>query len=363
MPSRFHILGGINDPSLKHIYLSSLPQELQDDVQRRLDTSGKSIADTTLGEIHMYTIGALDKLCATQKKGHYAKNCPMAKSTKLVCQLEQVANDVPSDVDLESIFSEQEGVDNNTTFVLHDTDSAFSSDTSKFSDSDVLDSYQAIQVDSSSGPHVPIQILPERFSKPIDAIAYIDIGSHTIMMNPKVLPPTAWKPYFRYFKAADVLPFGLKTAPSLFQKAVTRIFYPLLHSALLYIDDILLFSPDENSHSHLLYQFHHIVDQHGIMLSEKKNVIGQWQIDFLGMHISDGQYRLGPHLVVQLLDFPDSHLTTKQVQQFLGIVNSIRDFLHQVSRYTSVLSSLLKKTPPPWDSSHTDTVTKLKVMA
>ncbi|KAI9195672.1 hypothetical protein LWI28_017115 [Acer negundo] len=90
------------------------------------------------------------------------------------------------------------------------------------------------------------------------------------------------------------------------------------------------------------------------MLSEKKSVIGQTQIDFLGMHISDGQYRPGPYLAVQLLDFPDSHLTTKQVQQFLGIVNFIRDFLPQVSRYTSVLSSLLKKTPPSWNSSHTD---------
>ncbi|KAK3210865.1 hypothetical protein Dsin_015571 [Dipteronia sinensis] len=56
-----------------------------------------------------------------------------------------------------------------------------------------------------------------------------------------------------------VLPFGLKTAPSLFQKAVTRIFHPLLHSALLYIDDILMFSSDEQSHAHLFQQFHDIM--------------------------------------------------------------------------------------------------------
>ncbi|KAK0606662.1 hypothetical protein LWI29_002314 [Acer saccharum] len=49
-----------------------------------------------------------------------------------------------------------------------------------------------------------------------------------------------------------VLPFGLKTAPSLSQKAVTRISHPLLHSTLIYIDDILLFSPDETSHKLLL---------------------------------------------------------------------------------------------------------------
>ena len=39
-----------------------------------------------------------------------------------------------------------------------------------------------------------------------------------------------------------VLPFGLKTAPSIFQKAMVKIFQPILHHALIYIDDILLFS-------------------------------------------------------------------------------------------------------------------------
>ncbi len=38
-----------------------------------------------------------------------------------------------------------------------------------------------------------------------------------------------------------VMPFRLKFAPSLFQKAIVRIFEPILHSALIYIDDILLF--------------------------------------------------------------------------------------------------------------------------
>ncbi|RDX96417.1 hypothetical protein CR513_20921, partial [Mucuna pruriens] len=45
-----------------------------------------------------------------------------------------------------------------------------------------------------------------------------------------------------------VLPFGLKVAPSLFQKVMTRIFEPLLEHAIIYIDDILLFSKDIKTH-------------------------------------------------------------------------------------------------------------------
>ncbi|KAK0604793.1 hypothetical protein LWI29_019526 [Acer saccharum] len=157
-----------------------------------------------------------------------------------------------------------------------------------------------------------------------------------------------------------VLPFGFKTAPSIFQKAVTRIFHPLLHSALIYIDDILMFSPDDTSHNILLQQFHDIVHQYGIMLSKKKSMVGKTEIEFLGMHISNGQYRPDPHLAVRLLDFPDSNLSVKQVQQFLSIVNYDRDFIPHVSRYTSILSTLLKKCPPPWNSTHTEAVIKLK---
>ncbi|KAH9680173.1 hypothetical protein KPL71_026451 [Citrus sinensis] len=87
-----------------------------------------------------------------------------------------------------------------------------------------------------------------------------------------------------------VMPFGLKVAPSLFQKAMTKIFSPILHHVLVYIDDILLFSSDHDSHQNLLLDFFHIVQDHGIMLSEKKSSIAKESIDFLGMVITNGRY-------------------------------------------------------------------------
>ncbi|KAL5743988.1 hypothetical protein ACOSQ2_027104 [Xanthoceras sorbifolium] len=89
------------------------------------------------------------------------------------------------------------------------------------------------------------------------------------------------------------------------------------------------------------------------MLSEKKSFIVQQEIDFLGMRISHGTYSPGPHIAYELLKFPDSQLSREQIQQFLGTVNYIRDFIPHVSQYTSPLSSLLKKTPPLWGPEHT----------
>ncbi|XP_048234297.1 uncharacterized protein LOC125370904 [Ricinus communis] len=49
-----------------------------------------------------------------------------------------------------------------------------------------------------------------------------------------------------------VMPFGLKTAPSQFQKTMIEIFGPILYSSLIYIDDILLFSETAEDHHQLL---------------------------------------------------------------------------------------------------------------
>ncbi|XP_061339072.1 uncharacterized protein LOC133285806 [Gastrolobium bilobum] len=108
-----------------------------------------------------------------------------------------------------------------------------------------------------------------------------------------------------------VLPFGLKVAPSLFQKAMTRIFAPLLDTILIYIDDVLLFSKNMEEHRKLLNQFAELANQHGLMLSEKKIHIAQTEVDFLGMHFSKGMYQPQPHIAKGLAEYPDENLTFK----------------------------------------------------
>ena len=124
--------------------------------------------------------------------------------------------------------------------------------------------------------------------------------------------------------------FGLKVAPSLFRKSLIKIFEPILYHALIYIDDVLLFSKDHDSHQDILSHFLKIVESHGIMLSDKKSILGQDSVEFLGMVIKDGHYRPGP-LIAQ------EHLSRKQIQQFLGIVNYLQDFFPHVRTHTSQL--------------------------
>jgi len=134
-----------------------------------------------------------------------------------------------------------------------------------------------------------------------------------------------------------VMPFGLKVAPSLFQKAMIKVFEPMLQSALIYIDDVLLFSKDEDSHTPLLKQFAEIVHHHGIMLSESKMLICQKEIEFLGMVFTDGASTPDTHITEELQKFPYDPLTRKQIQQFLGIVQYLRNFIPRVAQMTRPL--------------------------
>ncbi|KAL5539398.1 hypothetical protein UlMin_046115 [Ulmus minor] len=127
---------------------------------------------------------------------------------------------------------------------------------------------------------------------------------------------------------------------------MTTIYGSLLSQALIYIDDILLFSRDIEAHKKLLTQFVEITEQYGIMLSEKKMLMGQSKIEFLGMKLFNRQYEAQPHIAQELLKFPYESLTKVQVQQFLGIVNYLRDIVPNIFKLTDPLSRMLKKNPP-----------------
>ena len=81
------------------------------------------------------------------------------------------------------------------------------------------------------------------------------------------------------------------------------------------------------------------------------------------MVLKDGHYHPRPHIAAELLKFPDIDLTKKQIQQFVGIVNYVRDFIPKVAVHTSQLSCMLKKTAPPWGPAQTDAVKQLKKIA
>ena len=82
----------------------------------------------------------------------------------------------------------------------------------------------------------------------------------------------------------NVLPFGLKNAPQIFQRKMDNIFkdYDFIH---VYVDDMLISSNDKEQHLEHLNIFVDLCITHGIVLFKKKLIIGESKIEFLGLII------------------------------------------------------------------------------
>ena len=132
----------------------------------------------------------------------------------------------------------------------------------------------------------------------------------------------------------NVVPFGLKNAPSYFQKRMDSIFgqYDFIVS---YIDDILIYSKSEEQHIKHLKIFLDEVRKHGIVLSEKKMKLFQNGIEFLGIYIERGKIQMQPHVLTKVVDFPDQLSDVKSVQRFLGVLNYVHKYIPRLSEKTS----------------------------
>lgn len=108
-----------------------------------------------------------------------------------------------------------------------------------------------------------------------------------------------------------IISFGLKPSPSIFQKAMIKIFLPFLYTSLVHIDDILLFSNTLDEHLDLLCWFHGLVKKYNVMLSATKMILIKNKIIFMGIPFVHGEYSLGPHIFQELLKFLDTNFSIK----------------------------------------------------
>lgn len=79
------------------------------------------------------------------------------------------------------------------------------------------------------------------------------------------------------------------------------------------------------------------------------------------MHLKDEAFQLINHVAMELLKFPNENLSRKQVQQFLGIVNYLKDFVPKISKLLHPLQKIFKKEALPWGKAQTKAIKTLKV--
>lgn len=94
----------------------------------------------------------------------------------------------------------------------------------------------------------------------------------------------------------------------------------------VYIDDIVVYSMDENEHLLHLGQVFRCLHQTGLTLNLKKCNMMKKSLTFLGHVISGEGIRMDPAKIVSVSQFPVSQ-SLKDVQQFLGLVGWYHQFV------------------------------------
>ena len=86
----------------------------------------------------------------------------------------------------------------------------------------------------------------------------------------------------------NVMPFGLKNAPSEFENIVNDIFTLFTDFPIVYIDDVLIFSKSIDNHWKHLDIFVKVIKYNGLVVSATKINLFQDKIRFLGHNIYKG---------------------------------------------------------------------------
>ncbi|XP_073408526.1 uncharacterized protein [Dendrobates tinctorius] len=140
-----------------------------------------------------------------------------------------------------------------------------------------------------------------------------------------------------------VMPFGLTNAPSVFQCFMNDIFRDFVDKFLIiYLDDILIFSKDWDSHVEHIRIVFRILRENSLYVKGSKCLFGVQRISFLGFILSPSTIEMDPAKVQAIYDWVQP-TSLKDLQKFLGFANFYRKFIAKFSSIAKPLTDLTKK--------------------
>ena len=175
------------------------------------------------------------------------------------------------------------------------------------------------------------------FSK-IDLIS----GYHQLKIKDADVHKTAFRTGYGHYEFL-VMPFGLTNAPAAFMDLMNRVFRPYVDQFIVvFIDDILVYSKDRESHDTHLRVVLEILRKEQLYAKLRKCEFWLTEVSFLGHIVSKEGIRVDPKKIEVVVEWKPPRNVT-EIRSFLGLAGYYRRFVKGFSMIAAPMTRLLQK--------------------
>ena len=160
-------------------------------------------------------------------------------------------------------------------------------------------------------------------------------------------------PFGRYH--FNRLPFGITSAPEVFQKQMSQALDGL-DGVVCLMDDILVYGSNQEEHDARLLAVLNRLRETGITLNGNKCQFSKKSVKFLGHVLSGDGITSDPDKVAAIQKIKDPTDKTA-IRRFLGMANQLSKFVANLADITEPLRALLsEKTQWTWTEQHSQAI-------
>jgi hypothetical protein len=168
-------------------------------------------------------------------------------------------------------------------------------------------------------------------------------GYHQMRLNPEDIPKTSFNTRLGKFEWL-VAPFGLTCCPIYFQSLMNRVLDDCLNKfALVYLDDVLIFSKTEEEHRRHVRHVLDLLRKNQLICNKKKCSMAMRETSYLGFRINAAGILPDENKIKAIRDWPRPS-NVQEVRQFVGLAQYFRKFCPGFAGVVTPLTNLTRGT-------------------